>query len=1088
MTSIEAEAVPTTSVSTSPTPQDPTVSEEKVATLAQSDSDDKLAVSSRSSSPRPFRMYTRAQLIALYKSPLICLPIGMPELKDWFGIENEQNLSKKESEPTTPNTGRERRFRRDADEGDLSSRPSFRSSLSQPSQMGNFKHQSLRSSDHGDKEGQERLRNLSDKYDRDRLGLPLQGLRNKDRDLAPHLAGSSRLPAQSQGIAARRAEARESKKKTGETGSEDWRRDSRRSDRPENGRADRDERPRSLVRDSSRHRRDTSTSRREDSRKERDKGREEFRKDRDREDQRRERERENGDDDDSRRWRDDGRRDERMAVRQRERNRDKNAHESAWDNPGERRWAVEDRDDRTRRGGGKDKKSGAIEDNRDERRGDREKEKEPAWMDTYIPATGSGGILGGKGNDGELDGIQAWKKSVKEKEQKANKTAPAVSNDDSSTAPDAPQKLSDEPMDEIQRFKKMMELAQKAPNGASESVKATAPIEIGPVLKPQESKVDPAIVGAKVETSVNAMDSRSLLSLLTSSDPPRPVPLPSTGLESSSKHSINLPDIEHKPTTEPTSSQFTPPQGSRLLALGRASGRPSPLNNQSLVTPVLNGPLSSAQSPNSGFSNSPMSQSELAKLNPRPPSGFSPFEEQHNDATRRLSGDRSPFSADSGPWPDSVTQDSVAAGQAPGRGSRFAKFFDSKGKDVPVSAPNVPKSAALPGLISSSPVPSGRLESPLSSGPASGHEHRTVEDLFAKLNMNPMPRSSQVPNSAPVSNTSFSQPAQNHLQSLQQQLHSPNHLASNRVEPLYESRNFMPDGLVPGLRSAPPPRRSDGGSYPDPLDDAIMLNSQQRLSIQQQHQRGVDPLYSGALPAAFPQQQAGRNVGNVPIQQQHFRGGPSPVSNHQGTLHNVQQQRLPPGLANLGGRPPHDPSQQYLGMQGLNSQGLQGLHVNGPPQAQQFNNFGPGGNIGFSGPHAQLRNGPSAHQLPNSLTQQQLGALGHAGNLDVRGGNQAQFLALNGLNGLGGGGGMRNVNGGFNPQQNNAAQLQNPLLVMRQQQQQQQQQHQSQMLSPHMMQHLGPVQLQQQGPPIPNQPTTTQDLMALLLGGAHHRE
>jgi len=236
----------------------------------------------------------------------------------------------------------------------------------------------------------------------------------------------------------------------------------------ENARADREERPRSRIRDSSRHRREPSTSRREDGRRERDREREEYRKDRDREEQRRG-ERENGDDDDPRRWRDDGRRDERIvARRERERNRDK-ASEGAWDSSGDRRWTVvEERDGRNKRGVGKDKKSSVIDDKGDERRGDREKEKEPAWMDTYIPTTGSGGILGGKGNDGELDGIQAWKKSVKEKEQKANK-ATAVPNDDPPRIPDIPQKLSEGPLDEIQRFKKMMELAQKTPNGTSEN-------------------------------------------------------------------------------------------------------------------------------------------------------------------------------------------------------------------------------------------------------------------------------------------------------------------------------------------------------------------------------------------------------------------------------------------------------------------------------------------------------------------------------------------------------------------------------------------------------------------------------------------
>ncbi|KAF5375050.1 hypothetical protein D9758_000119 [Tetrapyrgos nigripes] len=1083
MASAEPDASSTSSSTPeSSKPQDTSASEEKVATHAQSDSDDKQPVSSLSSSPRPLRIYTSSQLVALSKSPLVCLPNGMPELKDWFGIENEQNLSKKESEPTTPSAGRERRFRRDADDGEPPSRPSFRSSLSQPSQMGNFKHQSLRSTDRDgdkdrDREGQERLRNLSDKYDRDRLGLPLGGLRSKERDVAPHLAGSSRLPNQAQGIAARRAETREAnKKKAGETGSEDWRRDSRRSERTENGRPDRDdrERPRSRVRESSRHRRDPSTSRREDGRRERDREREEYRKERDRDEQRRERERDNGEDDDSRRWRDDGRREERVvARRERERNRDKPPHDGPSD--GDRRWTVvEDRDTRTKRGVGKDKKLGVDEGKVEERRGDRDKEKEPAWMDTYIPAAGSAGILGGKGNDGELDGIQAWKKSVKEKEQKANKAAPTPANEPP-TSTDASQKSAEEPLDEIQRFKKLMELAQKqSPSNGTESLSASGPIEIGPVLKTQESKMDSAIVNSKVESTLPAADpSRSLLSLLNPSEPVRPAQTSSANLDSASKPSPKPIDTEllAPQPSEPGSAQFNPPQGPRLLALGRGPGKPSPLNSQSLVTPSPNGPLT-ATSPQT--------------LNPRSASsGFSPFEEHPNDTARRVSGERSPFPPDSASWPDSPALDSVGAGQGPGRGSRFAKFFDSKGKDTPASVPNVPKSATPTGLVSSSPIPGSRVEGNFGIASAGhGHEHRTVDDLFAKLSMSSSlssQRSTQVPNSAPMSNVSYGQQAQNHLQVLQQQIHSQNHLvANNRSEPLYDSRNFMPDGLVPGLRSAPPPRRADGGPgmYSDPLDDALMLNAQQqRLALQQQ--RGVDQLYSAGLPAGLAQHQSGRNIA-IPIQQQPFRGGPSP-SNPQASLHNVQQQRLPPGLANLGGRPPHDPSQQYLAMQGMNSQGLHGLHVNGPPQ--QFNNFGPGGNLGFNGPHGQIRGGggSTAHQLNSLAQQQQLGNLAHAGNLDVRGGNQAQFLALNGL----GSGGLRNAGGGgFNPQQNNTAQLQNQLLGMRPQQQQQQQ------LPPHMMQHLGPMHLQQQGPSIPNhQPNTTQDLMALLLGGSnHHRE
>ena len=135
-------------------------------------------------------------------------------------------------------------------------RATFRSTLSQPSQMGNFKHQSIRTTERDrdrdtdkdrdlrDREGHERLRNvcldlnlpsttltllqLSDKFDRDRLALPAtSSLRNRERDSAPHLtpAGTSRVgsTASLSTSNSRRTDAREvTKRKPGES-SDDWR-------------------------------------------------------------------------------------------------------------------------------------------------------------------------------------------------------------------------------------------------------------------------------------------------------------------------------------------------------------------------------------------------------------------------------------------------------------------------------------------------------------------------------------------------------------------------------------------------------------------------------------------------------------------------------------------------------------------------------------------------------------------------------------------------------------------------------------------------------------------------------------------------
>lgn len=241
----------------------------------------------------------------------------------------------------------------------------------------------------------------------------------------------------------------------------------------EPSRRDRDERerPRSRVRDSSRHRGDPSTSRRD---RDRDRDREDkdrVRGEREREDSRRDRDeirRERDADrdievDDPRRWRDDGKRDERMAARRgdrypeqyrdRERGRDKE-----WDPTTDRRWVpVEERDGRPKRITGREKRSGPNtddtkerEDRRDrEREREREREKEPAWMDTYIPNPSNGNLLGGQGADGELDGIQAWKRGMKEKELKATVTE---SNGADSCQPPIPNGQ----LDEIQLFRLLM--------------------------------------------------------------------------------------------------------------------------------------------------------------------------------------------------------------------------------------------------------------------------------------------------------------------------------------------------------------------------------------------------------------------------------------------------------------------------------------------------------------------------------------------------------------------------------------------------------------------------------------------------------
>lgn len=269
----------------------------------------------------------------------------------------------------------------------------------------------------------------------------------------------------------------------------------------------------------------------------------------------------------------------------------------------------------------------------------------------------------------------------------------------------------------------------------------------------------------------------------------------------------------------------------------------------------------------------------------------------------------------------------------------------------------------------------------------------------------------------------------------------------------------MPDGMVPGLRLAPRPRSREpsGPHYNEQFEEPLHVN----IPRLPQQQRALEQMYSagGASHPTLLNQQANlaRNVG-IPVQQNQFRGGPGLPPQ---VLAQGPPQRIPPGLANLGGRPPHD-NAQYLTAP-LAAPGA--LH--GVPQPQGFDMRGYN--------EATIRAPINGPHHPNALAVNQLGNIGPGGNigLTLRGPNQAALLGMGagGLGGVNGGlnGGVRG-GGGFNPQQQ--AQLQAQMALR-----QQQQQHVHQ---PHMMPHMLPPHLQQQ--PHPNS-QGTQDLMALLLGG-----
>lgn len=67
-------------------------------------------------------------------------------------------------------------------------------------------------------------------------------------------------------------------------------------------------------------------------------------------------------------------------------------------------------------------------------------------METYVPNDAHAGILGGQAAEGEMDSIQAWKKSMKEKEEKEKQ----------SVATEKKGSNSENPMDEIQMFKMLI--------------------------------------------------------------------------------------------------------------------------------------------------------------------------------------------------------------------------------------------------------------------------------------------------------------------------------------------------------------------------------------------------------------------------------------------------------------------------------------------------------------------------------------------------------------------------------------------------------------------------------------------------------
>ncbi|KIY45414.1 hypothetical protein FISHEDRAFT_61140 [Fistulina hepatica ATCC 64428] len=985
-----------------------------------------------------FITYSRRQILLLHDSPLVQLPPNMPDLKDWFGTEIELVSAKKDGEQSSSANNRDRRPRKWA-----------------TSNINRCVEATVTATVIGTTEtktGSASETQLSEKYDRDRLGLS----RHKERDAAPHLAsGASRLGGPA------------SKKKGGET-SDDWRRVPIKGGEPRSARDDREGgRARSRLRDSSRSRREPSTSRRD-----RDDDYRGYRRSKDAD--------YDHDNDDPRRWRDDGKRDERLSQRRERRN-------ESYD---DRRWTlVEERDGRSKRTNGRERKSANGEEGKERgERGERQ-EKEPAWMDTYVPTTPTAGILGGQAADGELDGIQAWKKDMKDKEFK-EKNAQSAKSDQSAAELD--------------------QLFQKLITSKSEEQKSTSPVTDQPLpgLANEASLPTPRINtnvtssnGTLGTASPSALGTPGLFALTTnteSSTSPTSVSAPRTiggsavTLPASqpvlsnavdghppSTHAIISPveGLNNKVPTEPpqsaTTSSFNPPVGSRLLAFARnpakpvSQPQPQPVNGLSQHT-VASFNQQSAAPP--GLVGSAPRESLVV---PAPKSeglgvqsGFSPFDDParigygfDESLERRLPSHnvhdiqlRAAEIQARGMDPNAFIDADPSNAGFGNKGSRFAKFFDGKVKEgASALHPNAPMLQNNPPLVQTKPpltLPSLRQDSGYSTSMAN-NDSQAMDDIFAMLNNSAQRiNSTSGPNTAPASSgLPFGHPNQASVNLISQPplMH---HIPPNRLDSLYDSRmedrSFVPDGMVPGLRPVPPARDRGTGMFPDPVDEALNLNIQ-RFPPQQQR---LEQMYSAGPVPPFGQA-TGRNSGLMQ-QQQPFRNTiPSPGIGPQvslQTLQRLQQQqqpqlnRLPPGLANLGGRPPHDPA--FIGIPGMQGGGIpNNIHSAAALQQQSFNinNF-PGGGPPYGGP--QLRGAPQQLQPVGHHSMGPLVHGGHGSNLDTR-------PPLLGLGGLGAGGGVSLPSlgvsgaGGFPQQQGNGPP---PLLAAIRAQQQQP--------LPHMMSQL----------------------------------
>lgn len=521
--------------------------------------------------------------------------------------------------------------------------------------------------------------------------------------------------------------------------------------------------------------------------------------------------------DDPRRWRDDGKRDERMSARrdreQRDRERDKDRvrdRPTAWDagDRQDRRWApADDRDGRSKRATGRDRKSDEAKDRDDRKDRDREREKErekePAWMDTYIPSSGSNGL--GR-SSGDLDGIQAFKREIKEREQKEQGT---VQDGDHSGDFEGKANASEPQLDEIQLFKLMMkreEQKKKADQSplvgpslladTSLEAKDLSPTNGKPILSLRQdrsanTRIDLSSAEVTAEHRPQPISSQSsaspppqaeqaphdgsrvLLSMLSSPSSSLAPGIPASAHESDidkekpggsrffpkpvstdlpAPQALPKPSIEVLSAAVPSAPHAAPPPGCRLLSFASKTPQgsvghtpPSYTGSHSPVSLSKNGmPASNSTIPSNGPSSNTHHTDNIDAV--RANRGFSPFEEAREghvmsplDAFRRPSvappGDRNAFGhmnleqvdvSIGGPLPShSAPYEQMNSGIAAAKGSRFAKFFDGKGREAqpgmgkpPMGGPTTAQRGELSGYNG---IPNGNPDA------------RAMEDIFAML-------------------------------------------------------------------------------------------------------------------------------------------------------------------------------------------------------------------------------------------------------------------------------------------------------------------------------------------------------------------